>query len=77
MVDADPEGLRAVHDRLRRLVDEVSALDELVEQWPLYGALIINLRNILDAMSEVAVANPMGQPAVPLARLRPGAWGAR
>ncbi|MGH3496258.1 MAG: FUSC family protein [Nocardioidaceae bacterium] len=72
IVDADPEALRAVHDRLRRLVEKVSALDEHLEQWPLYGALIINLRNILDAMDEVAVANPMGQPPVPLARLRPG-----
>jgi Aromatic acid exporter family member 1 len=73
VVDADPQALRALHDRLRRLAQQVSALDELVEQWPLYGALIINLRNILDAMSEVAMANPMGQPSVPLARLRPHA----
>jgi hypothetical protein len=77
VVDADPEALRVVHDRLRRLVREVSALNEPVEQWPLYGALIINLRNILDAMSEVAVANPMRQPAVPLAGLRASARGAR
>jgi uncharacterized membrane protein YgaE (UPF0421/DUF939 family) len=73
VADADPKALLAVHDRLRRLVQDVSALDEPVEQWPLYGALIINLRNILDAMSEVATVNPMGQPPVPLARLRPGA----
>jgi hypothetical protein len=71
LVDADPEALLAVHERLRDLVREVSALGELVEQWPLYGALIINLRNILDAMGAVATANPMGQPALPLARLRP------
>jgi hypothetical protein len=77
VADADPEGLVAVYEKLRRLVDEVSALDELVEQWPLYGALIITLRNILDAMRDVAVANPMGQPAVPLARLRAGRRGAR
>jgi uncharacterized membrane protein YgaE (UPF0421/DUF939 family) len=77
VADADPEGLLTVHEQLRTLVDEVTALDELVEQWPIYGALIISLRNILDAMGEVAVANPMGQPAVPLARFRPGARGAR
>ena len=75
VVDADPEALRVVHGRLRRLAREVSALDERVEQWPLYGALIINLRNILDAMSEVADANPMRQPPVPLARLKPSARG--
>ncbi len=75
VVDADPEALRVVHDRLRRLVREVSALNEPIEQWPLYGALIVNLRNILDAMSEVAMANPMRQPAVPLARLRASTRG--
>lgn len=81
---ADPEALRVVHDRLRDLVEQASGLDgpdgqqgrdgreALTEQWPLYGALIINLRNILEAMSEVATANPMGQPALPLARLRSG-----
>jgi Aromatic acid exporter family member 1 len=77
VVDADPDALRVVHDGLRRLVEEVSALEEPVEQWPLYGALTINLRNILDAMSDVAMANPLRQPAVGLARFRPSARGAR
>jgi len=77
VADADPEAVQAVHERLRRLVEEVTGLDELHDQWPLYGALIINLRNILEAMSDVAVANPMGQPAVPLARLRARARGPR
>jgi uncharacterized membrane protein YgaE (UPF0421/DUF939 family) len=77
VADADPERLRAVGDALRRLVNEITAQDEPADQWPLQGALIINLRNILDAMSEVAVANPMGQPAIPLARLRPRGWGTR
>ena len=54
----------------------MSALEERVDQWPHYGALIINLRNILDAMGEVASANPMGRPALPLARLRPSTRGA-
>jgi hypothetical protein len=75
VLDADPAALRVVHGRLRRLAREVSALDERVEQWPLYGALIINLRNILDAMSDVANANPMRQPPVPLARLNPSVGG--
>jgi uncharacterized membrane protein YccC len=73
VADADPEALVGVHDRLRLLVEELSALDEDMGQWPLYGALVINLRNILDAMGEVAVANPLGQPPTPLARLRLGA----
>lgn len=71
VADADAAGLRAVHERLRALVEEVSTLDVLSEQWPVHGALIVNLRNILEAMSEVAAANPMGRPALPLARLRP------
>ena len=28
---------------------------------------MINLRNILDAMDEVAAANPLGQPPLPMA----------
>ena len=35
-------------------------------EWPIYGALIINLRNILDAMDEVAEANPIGGNRLPL-----------
>ena len=38
--------------------------------WPVYGGLLINLRNILDAMDEVAAANPMRQPPVPFRRDR-------
>ena len=34
--------------------------------WPIYGALIINLRNIVDAMVDVAAANPIGQPPLPV-----------
>jgi uncharacterized membrane protein YgaE (UPF0421/DUF939 family) len=76
VTDADPEALLAVRERLQGLVHAMSALEERVDQWPLYGALIINLRNILDAMGEVASANPMGRPALPLARLRPSTRGA-
>ena len=35
-------------------------------EWPIYGALIINLRNIVDAMDEVAEANPIGGNRLPL-----------
>jgi hypothetical protein len=37
-----------------------------------HGALIVNLRNMLDAMDEVAAANPMRPPPVPLRLGRPG-----
>lgn len=42
------------------------------ESWPVHGALVINLRNILDAMDEVAEANPLGQPPKPLSGIRLG-----
>ena len=36
----------------------------------MHGALVINLRNILDAMDEVAAANPLDTPPRPLDRVR-------
>ena len=54
--------------------DELRATDRSPE-WAIYGALIINLRNIVDAMDEVAGANPISGRALPL-RIpvrRPGA----
>ncbi len=66
---ADPREIVAVRGRLEALVDEVPD-GPATEQWPVYGALIINLRNILEAMEEVAAVNPLGQPPVPLARIR-------
>jgi hypothetical protein len=72
IADADPQDLRLVIERLRHLVEEVPTL-EPADQWPLYGALLVNLRNIAEAMTDVATANPLGQPPMPLARLREGA----
>ncbi len=68
---ADPREIVAVRGRLETLVDEASERP-LQEQWPVHGALVINLRNILEAMDEVAAANPLGQPPVPLSRFRRG-----
>lgn len=65
--DADPEPLREVRSRLNVLVDQIGAQEPTPELWPVYGGLMINLRNILDAMDEVAAANPLGQPPLPLA----------
>lgn len=67
---ADPDAIREVHARLSRLVDEVGAISSSSAQWPVYGALVINLRNTLDAMDEVAAANPLGQPPLPIDRLQ-------
>ena len=63
--DADPAALLDVRRRLEVLSEELRATDRSPE-WPIYGALIINLRNIVDAMDEVAAANPVGGPPLPL-----------
>jgi uncharacterized membrane protein YgaE (UPF0421/DUF939 family) len=68
--DADPQAIGEVRGRLDSLVDEVGAVGASSPQWPVYGALIINLRNTLDAMDEVAAANPLGQPPLPIAPLQ-------
>jgi len=70
--DADAEALHAVRGRLDALVDALSARGDTTARWPVHGALIVNLRNILDAMDEVAAANPMRPPPVPLRLGRPG-----
>lgn len=67
---ADADAIREVRERLSALVDEVGAVGPSSSQWPVYGALIINLRNTLDAMDEVAAANPLGQPPLPIAPLQ-------
>jgi uncharacterized membrane protein YccC len=64
--DADAEALHAVRQRLDELVDTLSARGDTTARWPVHGALIVNLRNILDAMDEVAAANPMRPPPGPL-----------
>ena len=70
ITDADPDGIREARERLNGLVDELGVLDPRPSLWPVYGGLMINLRNILDAMDVVAAANPLDQPPLPLARLR-------
>ena len=64
--DADAGAIRDLRVQLERLVEELTAPGQLSPLWPVHGALVINLRNILDAMDEVAAANPLGQPPVPV-----------
>ena len=63
--DADPAALRDVRRRLEVFSEELRSTDRSPE-WPIYGALIINLRNIVDSMDVVAEANPIGGPPLPL-----------
>jgi len=63
--DADPAALLDVRRRLEEFSEDLRSTDRSPE-WPIYGALIINLRNIVDAMGEVADANPIGGNRLPI-----------
>ena len=63
--DADPAVLQDVRRRLEAFTEELRSSERSAE-WPVYGALIINLRNIVDAMGEVAAANPIGGTPIPV-----------
>ena len=63
--DADPATLLDVRRRLEAFTEELRSTERSPE-WPIYGALIINLRNIVDAMDAVAEANPIGGPPLPI-----------
>ena len=63
--EADPAGLLDVRRRLELFAEELRSTERSPE-WPVYGALIINLRNIVDAMDEVAEANPIGGRPLPI-----------
>ena len=56
---ADAERLSATRGEL----DELARLDPDGEQWPVYGALIVNLRNILESLDVVATAQPVQVPS--------------
>jgi uncharacterized membrane protein YgaE (UPF0421/DUF939 family) len=56
---ADPVAMRAVRARLEEFAEGMRTTERSAE-WPVYGALIINLRNIIDALDVVAEANPIG-----------------
>jgi hypothetical protein len=57
VADADAPAVLEVRRRLERLVGEIGEAGT-TERWPVHGALIINLRNILDAMDSVVAAMP-------------------
>jgi uncharacterized membrane protein YccC len=63
--EADADAFHDIRRRLETLSEEMRATERSSE-WPIYGALIINLRNIIDAMDVVAEANPIGGPPLPL-----------
>jgi hypothetical protein len=40
--------------------------EQHLPRWPEYGALLLNLRNVVDTMEDVASADPFGQPSLPV-----------
>ena len=71
IVRAETARIRTARARLDELVDLINEQSPISRLWPVYGGLIINLRNILDSMDEVAGANPLQQPPLPFRRPRP------
>ena len=59
VIDANDDDLRAVRTDLDLLCRELSRHDLAALRWPVYGALLVNLRNIVEAMADVAAANPV------------------
>lgn len=63
---ADPAATTAIRRRLDDLVLDLSTEELSARLWPEYGGLVINLRNIVAAMDEVAASNPMSRPPAPV-----------
>jgi uncharacterized membrane protein YgaE (UPF0421/DUF939 family) len=57
--DPEPESLGHAHAELRRLVTDFSDDGLSQRHWPEYGGLVLNLRNIVTAMSRVTEIDPL------------------
>jgi uncharacterized membrane protein YccC len=63
IAEADVEAVRRVRSDLEAFADGL-ALERLPDGfWPVTGALLVNLRNILEALDEVAEARPLEVPS--------------
>jgi uncharacterized membrane protein YccC len=63
VADADTSGVRAARTELSALADRLVVEQLHDDLWPVYGALLINLRNVLDALDAVAEAQPVQVPS--------------
>lgn len=72
---ADPERLENVRETVRALA--AAGPSEHPDRWPVEGAALINLRNIIESFALVTAANPLGRPPVPLEAIRNRAIGRR
>lgn len=60
--DADADALDALTWRVRDLCNDLAAHDAEDDAWPVYGALLVNLRNISGSLDAVAAAQPIVSP---------------
>lgn len=63
VVSADTEGVKAARAELNALANRLGVEEMHDDLWPVYGALLTNLRNVLDALDEVAEAQPVQLPS--------------
>jgi uncharacterized membrane protein YgaE (UPF0421/DUF939 family) len=59
---ADADGVRATRSQLTELSDHLAVEQLHGDLWPMFGALLVNLRNVLDAVDVVAEAQPVQVP---------------
>ena len=59
---ADADALRAMAWRIEDLSSDVAEHDPGDTHWPIYGALLVNLRNITGSLDQVAAAHPIVAP---------------
>jgi len=63
---ADADAIRECRASLDQVVARLGEVNPAPELWPVFGGLVVNLVNILEAMEEVAAANPLDQPPLPI-----------
>jgi hypothetical protein len=66
VADADTDALAAARDDLTALGNRLAAGELHGDLWPVYGALLVNLRNVADALDPVTGAQPVRVPATVL-----------
>ena len=63
VTDADAERVRVIRSELSELSDRLAIEQLHGDLWPMFGALLVNLRNVLDALDVVAEVQPVHLPA--------------
>jgi hypothetical protein len=63
---ADVDAVTALRTEVTSFTNELSLAQLDDDLWPVYGAVLVNLRNVLDSLGEVADAQPVRVPATSL-----------